>query len=414
MKHPLTQQINFVNNSIFDYFRRIMNMKRIIVYIFLSLLCTVSAFATDNKPEVRAVWLTTNLGLDWPGQAVTPEAQRESMCRLLDKLQKANFNLVFFQVQANGDVLWKSAYEPAMADVTGNGSQPLSYDVCKFVIDECHRRGMECHAWVVPFRLGTAKQAARYKSNPVRHPYYAGVSRIVDHNGIRYLDPSDPRTRQFLMKLYGEMLKKYEFDGIQLDYTRYPGNDFDDATAFASRSDKSQSLQDWRRANLNAFVADLYELVSELRPDMIVGSAPIGSYKPLSPWKNATAYETFQQDPGTWIAEGHHDIIVPQMYWGEQSGFSAHLRAWAELAGDSCRVVVGLAPYKMLTDRNWNTDSIVSQIEKSRKMSGVDGVCFFRTEHVTGESHHAKQLYKILHDKLFRRPAPLPWNELNE
>ncbi len=385
-----------------------------ITAIIVCIVGTFAVFPAADKPEVRAVWLTTNLGLDWPGRITAPDAQRESMRKLLDKLQQANFNLVFFQVQANGDVLWDSAYEPAMADVTGNGSQGLSYDVCKFVIDECHRRGMECHAWVVPFRLGTAKQASRYEGNPVRHPYKAHVSRTVDHNGTRYLDPSDPRTRQFLMKLYSEMLKKYDFDGIQLDYTRYPGNDFNDSGAYASRTDKSQSLHDWRRANLNAFVADLYELVSELRPDMIVGSAPIGSYKPLNPWKNATAFETFQQDPGAWISQGTHDMIVPQMYWGERNGFSAHMRAWAELAGDSCTVVAGLAPYKMLTDRNWNTDSIASQIEKSRKMPGVDGVCFFRAEHVTGDSRQAKQLYKILHDKLFRHPAPLPWNELNQ
>ena len=92
--------------------------------------------------------------------------------------------------------------------------------------------------------------------------------------------------------------------------------------------------------------------------------------------ENATAYETFQQDPGQWIADGCHDMIVPQMYWGERNGFSAHIKAWAEVAGRNCTLVVGLAPYKMETERSWTPDSIASQIAKARTIPGVSGVCF--------------------------------------
>ena len=388
-----------------------MRLKNIITTILLLISGTFfNITARGTSPEVRAVWLTTNMGLDWPGNITGPEAQRKAMTAILDKLQKANFNLVFFQVQANGDVLWNSAFEPPMADVTGNGSRRLDYDVCSFVISECHRRGMECHAWVVPFRVGSAKQASRYARNPVSHPYYTRECRTVDHRGTRYLDPSDPKTRRFLMKLYRELLEKYPFDGIHLDYTRYPGNDFDDKQAYAARADKDLSLHDWRRDNLNAFVADLYELVSETRPGMLVGSAPIGSYKPLAPWKNATAFETFQQDPGAWIAQGNHDMIVPQMYWGERNGFSAHMKAWADVTSDSCTLVVGLAPYKMVTERHWTPDSVTSQIKKARKTPGIAGVCFFRAEHVVGDSKPARQLYQRLCRDLFTKPAPLPWD----
>lgn len=387
-----------------------MRYKNIISVALLLFSCIFSLPAADVRPEVRAVWLTTNLGLDWPCSTVDPAAQRKSLTNMLDKLQKANFNLVFFQVQANGDVLWNSSYEPPMADVTGNGSKKLSYDVCSFVISECHRRGMECHAWIVPFRIGSAKQAARYADNPTRHPYSARHCRTVDHHGTRYLDPSDPDTRRFLMKLYREMLEKYAFDGIHLDYTRYPGNDFNDSRAYAARSDKSLSLHDWRRNNLTAFVDDLYQLVADVRPGMLVGSAPIGSYKQLKPWKNATAYDSFQQDPGAWIANGCHDMIVPQMYWGERNGFSAHMKAWADVASDSCTLVVGLAPYKMVTEHNWTPDSVVSQIRKTRRAPGVAGVCFFRAEHVVGDSKPARQLYRQLCRDLFAKPAPLPWD----
>lgn len=381
--------------------------------VITSVLFLISHFfvsANGFSPEVRAIWLTTNLGLDWPVKETDPGKQKKALCQMLDKLNDANFNLVFFQVQANGDVLWDSKYEPPMADVTGNGAGKLKYDICSFIIKECHKRNMECHAWIVPFRLGTAKQAARYKGNSIKHPYANTTCRTVDHNGIRYFDPSDTASHAFLIKLYRELVRKYAFDGIQLDYTRYPGKGFNDTKAYATRKQTSMSLNQWRRNNINTFVTSLYSMIAEERPGMIVGSAPIGSYKPIEPWKNATAYETFQQDPGQWIADGCHDMIVPQMYWGERNGFSAHIKAWAEVAGRNCTLVVGLAPYKMETERSWTPDSIASQIAKARTIPGVSGVCFFRAEHVLGNSHKSQQLYKTLRYKLFRQPAKLPWD----
>lgn len=297
-----------------------------------------------------------------------------------------------------------------MADVTGNGACKLKYNVCDFIIKECHKRKMECHAWIVPFRLGTAKQAERYRRSQVKHPYFNTACRTVDHNGTRYFDPSDTTAHTFLINLYRELIRKYAFDGIQLDYTRYPGKGFDDAKAYAARKQRSLSLNQWRRDNINKFVNALYAMIAQERPGMLVGSAPIGSYKPVAPWKNATAYETFQQDPGQWIADGSHDIIVPQMYWGERNGFSAHMKAWADVAGNNCTLVVGLAPYKTATERKWTSDSIISQIQKTRVTAGVEGVCFFRTEHVIGNHPQAQKLYNSLRDKLFREPAQLPWD----
>ena len=134
-------------------------MHKVIVLLF-SIILTSATYASTSV-EVRAVWLTTNGGLDWPGKIKSVEEQKKSMTDMLDKLKDANFNLVIFQVQANGDVLWKSSIQPPMDAVTGDGSKPLSFDVCRFVIDECHKRDMECHAWIVPFRVGTKKQALK-------------------------------------------------------------------------------------------------------------------------------------------------------------------------------------------------------------------------------------------------------------
>ena len=108
---------------------------------------------------------------------------------MLDRLAEANFNMVLFQVQANGDVAWNSSLQPGHGVADGNGSRNLSYDVCRFVIDECHKRSMECHAWVVPFRIGSSRNAARYASNKVKHPLKSHRDLCVLYSGGYYLDP---------------------------------------------------------------------------------------------------------------------------------------------------------------------------------------------------------------------------------
>ena len=136
-------------------------MKKIFVFalVFASVLISIA----QPKYEVRAVWLTTNNGLDWPKGEDDVETQKNDLCDILDKLAAANFNTIIFRAQVKGDVLWESTMQPAMRAITGNGSKSMSYDVSTFVIEECHKRNMECHAWIVPYRIGTSSDANKYR-----------------------------------------------------------------------------------------------------------------------------------------------------------------------------------------------------------------------------------------------------------
>ena len=304
--------------------------------------------------EVRAVWLTTNSGLDWPGNVYDEKGQKKLLRDMLDRLQRAHFNMILFQVQANGDVAWDSSFQPAMVALTGDGSKSLGYDLCRFVIDECHKRDMECHAWVVPFRLGSPANSAKYASNKVKHPVRSKSGLCVKFNGSYYLDPGNPATREYLLALYRELVEKYDFDGINLDYTRYPGKAFPDRASF-------------RKYNPGKLNKD---------------------------YGNSTAFDTFQQDPVQWIESGHHDLIIPQMYWDEKFGFSDHLDTWVNFASGK-NIIVGLAPYKML-EGGWSSDIVVSQIEKALSRKEVSGVCFFRARHLLGDEPEVKALYRYL------------------
>lgn len=380
-----------------------------------ALLTTALSLSAQSSPapkaEMRAVWLTTNAALDWPSQTSDIERQKKELTSMLDKFETANFNTILFQVQAKGDVAWDSKIQPAMRYITGDGSKGLKYDVCRFVIDECHKRNMECHAWIVTYRIGTASEADKYKSNAVKHPYLEHPELCRLYNGAYYLDPGLPAVREYLVELYRELLTNYDFDGVNFDYTRYPGSDgfSTDRTTFANNNPENISnINDWRRWNINTFIADFYQMAKTVRPDVKVGCAPFGTYKNLPGYGNTTAYGSVYQDAAQWATSGHMDIVVPQMYWNEQYGFSPNMGTWVDVL-DGHIFVVGLAPYKMVDGINeWDPSVVYDQIEKIRNLDGAFGQCYFRAEHVIGADTKVRKLYNELRDNYYKYPAHIP------
>lgn len=384
--------------------------------ILLLAITLVSALSISAQPkyEVRAVWLTTNSGLDWPKGVYDETTQKENLCEILDKLADANFNTIIFQAQVKGDVLWESTMQPAMRAITGNGSKSMSYDVSEYVIEECHKRNMECHAWIVPYRIGTSSDANKYVSNKVKHPFTTNPELCVEYNGSYYLDPGLPETREYLLDVYRELIYNYDYDGVNFDYTRYPGSDFDDADSYAKYNPDGLPKDDWRRQNINTFIAEFYEMAKSINPNIKVGAAPIGTYKNVLGYGNMTAYGSVYQDACQWMQSGNHDLLVPQMYWNEKNGFTPNMSTWVTNC-DGRQLVIGLAPYKMVDGSNdWEVSVITDQIEKIRNNDGTSGVCFFRADHIIDDSQaKIADLYDELQNNYFKYPAhivPMDYN----
>lgn len=384
--------------------------------ILLLAITLVSALSISAQPkyEVRAVWLTTNSGLDWPKGVYDETTQKENLCEILDKLADANFNTIIFQAQVKGDVLWESTMQPAMRAITGNGSKSMSYDVSEYVIEECHKRNMECHAWIVPYRIGTSSDANKYVSNKVKHPLTTNPELCVEYNGSYYLDPGLPETREYLLDVYRELIFNYDYDGVNFDYTRYPGSDFDDADSYAKYNPDGLPKDDWRRQNINTFIAEFYEMAKSINPNIKVGAAPIGTYKNVLGYGNMTAYGSVYQDACQWMQSGNHDLLVPQMYWNEKNGFTPNMSTWVTNC-DGRQLVIGLAPYKMVDGSNdWEVSVITDQIEKIRNNDGTSGVCFFRADHIIDDSQaKIADLYDELQNNYFKYPAhivPMDYN----
>ena len=391
-------------------------MKKLILLI-VSISLGFSIIA-QPKREVRAVWLTTNSGLDWPKGEYDENVQKRNLCEILDKLADANFNTIIFQAQVKGDVLWESSMQPAMRSVTGNGANSMSYDVSKFVIDECHKRNMECHAWIVPYRIGTSSEASKYNNNKIKHPYTSNPELCIEYKDALYLDPGLPATRKYLLDVYQELISNYNYDGVNFDYTRYPGSDFDDSKSYSTYNPEGLPKDEWRRQNINTFIAEFYEMAKRINPNIKVGAAPIGTYKNVSGYSNMTGYGSVYQDACQWMQSGNHDLLIPQMYWNENYGFSQNMSTWVTNS-DGRQLVIGLAPYKMVDGSNdWEVSVVTDQIEKIRANNGTSGVCFFRTDHVIDISQtKIEQLYNKLQETYFKYPAhivPMDYNGITQ
>lgn len=359
------------------------------------------------KREIRGVWLTTVYGLDWPHHAASTEsaciAQQQDLCQILDRLAAANFNTVFLQVRLRGDVIWRSAIEPASKILSGTSGEMPAYDPLAFAIDACHKRGMELHAWLVTFPLGTDKHVKELGNYSVvkRHPELC-----KQHQGDWYLDPGVPGTTDYLLSLTKELVTYYDIDGIHFDYIRYPeqAKNFPDKSVYRKYG-KQRTLAEWRRENINRMVTRIYDWVKSVKPWVQVSSSPLGKYSRIERVPNAgwTAYESVFQDPKRWLEEGKQDMIVPMMYYLHDN-FFPFVDNW--VSGSNGRLIVpGLGAYRLTKEEgDWALTDITDQIDYSRYFGGA-GYVFFRAEHVLDNT---KGLYDELKNHYFQYPAQLP------
>lgn len=369
--------------------------------LLILLTCSISAIFSAELPatEVRAVWLTTNYGLDWPHNRISQETQKRELIAILDKLQKHHFNTVLFQVRARGEVLYDSMIEPMSSLILSVGYGLLKFDPLAFAIEECHKRGMECHAWIVTYPLGGDKQVRSLGSKSVTKK---NPSITKKFKGEWFLDPGNPRTDDYLLSIVNEIVSNYDVDGIHFDYIRYPDNrgQFPDDGMYRLHG-KGQSRADWRRDNITRFVTKAYDLVKKQKPWVQVSSSPLGRYRALgNNGQGWTAFETVYQDAGKWMKTGKHDALYPMMYYKDQL-FYPFVDDWIE-NGNKRIVVPGLGAYQMI-ELGWSRQDILKQVDYTRRKN-VHGQAFFRTASVLANT---KGILTSL-EEYYTYPAKLP------
>lgn len=372
------------------------------IYLLLLLLCgSMPGIYPSDLPatEVRAVWLTTNYGLDWPRNRTSREEQKRELVEILDDLKRHNFNTVLFQVRGRGEVLYRSNIEPMSSLIVEGKDADDRFDPLAFVLEECHKRGLECHAWIVTYPLGGDRHVRSLGSASITRK---NPSLTKKFKGEWFLDPGNPRTDDYLLSMVKEIVEEYDVDGIHFDYIRYPDNRgrFPDMGMYRLYG-KGKSHAEWRRDNITRFVTKAYDWVKSEKPWVQVSSAPLGRYRALgNNGRGWTALETVYQDAGKWMKTGKHDALYPMMYYKDHL-FYPFVDDWM-LNGNNRIVVPGLGAYQM-NELEWSREDILKQVAYTRKQS-VHGQAYFRAENVLTNT---KGILNSL-EEYYKYPAKLP------
>lgn len=293
-----------------------------ILLLLIALLFTsvVSAQTRYPKREFRGAWIQCVNG---QFQGMPTEKIQRLLINQLNSLQGAGINAIIFQVRAEADALYKSSYEPWSRFLTGvQGRVPSPYwDPMQFMIDECHKRGMEFHAWINPYRAKTKGTTAL---SPI-HPYNKNPERFVNYAGQLYFDPALPENRKYICKIVRDIVTRYDVDAIHMDDYFYPypakGMDFPDDASFARYGGGFTNRADWRRSNVNILIQKIHETIRGLKPWVKFGISPFGIYRnekndPLGSKTNGLQnYDDLYADVLLWARNGWVDYNIPQIYW---------------------------------------------------------------------------------------------------
>lgn len=386
------------------------NRKSLLPFLLIAALLSTLVVHGDplpSKPEMRGMWVATVLNIDYPAKPTTnADVLRTEALNILDRAQSLGLNAVFLQVRPAGDALYASQYFPWSKYLTGTqGTAPAGgFDPLAFWVEEAHKRGIELHAWVNPYRI-TRKTAAEPTQElsqlAPNHPARLHPEWTVKHtDGNFYFNPGLPEVRQLLIDSCLELITRYGVDGIHFDDYFYPGKDFNDASTYAQYGKGYADIGAWRRENVNILVRDLHGAIKAVSPSTRFGISPFGiwanrSSNPLgSDTRGAQSYYDHYADSQAWIKAGTIDYITPQLYWHigfEIADYSKLLTWWKNaVAGSSVDLYIGHGAY-----RAGNTDSaspwfgtaeISRQLQLNRQTPEVKGSIFYNHKALAGNS----------------------------
>ena len=374
-------------------------MLRLALFCLLTLGCahaaTISPAPWPVPPavtrEFRGVWVATVDNIDWPSKRGLPtQQQKDELIALLDKCVALKLNVVILQVRPACDALYASKIEPWSVYLTGTQGQPPNpfWDPLEFAVAQAHARGLELHAWFNPFRarLPTGSQNSLAVSH-ISKNYPALVKTYGTH---LWLDPGLKEVHDYSTRVILDVVQRYDLDGIHIDDYFYPYREkdaankeipFPDARSWASYQQSGGKLarDDWRRDNVNRFIARIYREVHAAKPWVKVGISPFGIYRPGFPAqvRGMDQYQSIYADPRVWLANGWLDYLAPQLYWRIEpplQSFPVLLKWWTENNPKQRLIVAGMKTSAVGTGTNpWPVNEITQQVELARKQPGAGG-----------------------------------------
>ena len=299
------------------------------------MMCVNQPMAAQHKREFRGAWIQAVNG-QWVGLGTNK--MKETLTYQLNELQKDGVNAIIFQVRPECDALYQSRIEPWSRFLTGSqGVAPAPFwDPLAWMVDECHKRGMELHAWINPYRAKT-KTTNELAANHVArlHPDW-----VFSYDGQLILNPGIPACRTYICQVTANILRRYDVDGLHIDDYFYPypvsGQQIPDDRQFQQYNNGIRDRGDWRRDNVNVFIKQLYDTIHAVKPWVKFGVSPFGIYRNKrsseigSQTNGLQNYDDLYADVLMWVNNGWVDYLVPQIYWeiGHKAADYKELIGW--------------------------------------------------------------------------------------
>ena len=359
------------------------------------LLATLSANA---EIAFRGAWIATVANIDWPtAEAVGNDSlQKAEMIWLLDSLEEIGINAIIFQVRPTADALYYSELEPTSHWLVGTQGAPLTWDPLEWTIREAHKRNMEVHVWLNPYRVNLAKTDTSMIC--ADHVWRKHREWFWEYNKQWYFDPGLDVTREWICTIVQDIVLRYDIQAIHMDDYFYPypvgGKPIPDTRTFAKYPRGFDNIADWRRNNVNMAIQDIHRTIRECNKNVQFGISPFGVWRNASVDSTGSAttagitnYDDLYADIRLWIKSGWIDYVLPQLYWeiGKKAADYEILAHWwaNEVRGTNCKLYIGMAPYRLenASPKNpWGQGNEISrQMQLNRTIPEITGECFYST-----------------------------------
>lgn len=359
-------------------------------------VCTLSA--EGGLMPFRGAWIATVANIDWPSEAAIGDsvAQQHEMTFLLDSLHSLGLNAIIFQVRPTADALYRSSFEPSSHWLTGTQGSSLTWDPLEWTIEEAHKRQMEVHVWLNPYRVNLAKTDTTVICED--HIWKKHREWFWEYNKQWYFDPGLDVTREWICTIVQDIISRYDIQAIHMDDYFYPypvgKKQLPDAETFARYPRGFTDIREWRRNNVNMAIQEISATIRECKDSVEFGISPFGV------WRNAnvdstgsattagiTNYDDLYADIRLWIKKGWIDYVLPQLYWeiGKKAADYEVLAHWwaNEVRGTNCKLYIGMAPYRLegaKKDTPWGQgNEIGRQMTLNRTIPEITGECFYST-----------------------------------
>ncbi|MDR1698542.1 MAG: family 10 glycosylhydrolase [Prevotellaceae bacterium] len=384
--------------------------------------------AQHHKRQMRAVWVATVHNIDFPSDStLTTGEQKKELIDLLDNFKECNLNTVIFQARPTSDAFYFSNIESWSQFLTGKAGRAPEpfYDPLQFLIDEAHKRCMEVHVWLNPYRVLNSADTTQICPS---HLFFKKPELFVKYGGKYYFNPAHEETREYINRVVKDIVQRYDIQAVHFDDYFYPytvaGEKFPDAQDFADNPRNFENIGDWRRDNVNTVIKELKATIKSTKPWVEFGISPCGVWRNRDRDKRGsntkagqTNYDNLYADLLYWIENDYIDYVIPQLYWaiGNQSVDYAIVAEWWNRHSKNVNLYTGLYASGLGTGKEtspWRKgNELARQLKFNERFENISGVALYSGRPF---SKNPQGLRDSLQKNHFKYPALVPINKLTK